>query len=90
MLLLVQQCLLLWAGHGARWASGNQLTICSQELVVTLSKVLLLLYLSKPNVTNQINPLKQLVRVNLVDKALGVMEGVIIEKVVFSAVMASN
>ena len=86
MLLLVEQRLLLGRRHRARWPSSDQLPVRAHHLIEQRLERrplsgLLVTGLREPHVTNQINPRQQLIRVNLVDKALGLMEGVVAEKV---------
>ena len=86
MLLLVEQCLLLGRRHRARWPSRHHLPITPYHLIEQRLERrplggLFVTGLRQPHVTNQINPRQQLIRVNLVDKALGLMEGVVAEKV---------
>lgn len=86
MLLPVEQRLLLRCRHRAGWPSRHHLPIAPYHLVEQRLERrplggLLITGLREPYVTNQINPRKQLIRVNLVDKALGLMEGVVAEKV---------
>jgi hypothetical protein len=58
-----------------------QLAIRTEQFVVLGLKLPAIVNRRNTCIVNAVDPLKQLVRVNLVDKALGVMEGVVAEKV---------
>jgi uncharacterized protein with ACT and thioredoxin-like domain len=81
VLLLVEQLLLLRSEQVALRATCHESSIRGEQLVVLSLKFLPIINPHNPRVMHAVNPVQQLVRLNLVDKALGLMEGVMAEKV---------